>query len=287
VVVHAPVVSPDRLDLLARLRRAGTRFVGMTSDADFPASQWGAGGGLLDYGQLCEAWCHCFREPDRYLPPELPRALISASDFTNRVSVRQQAAAGAAAWGVRRFDFVHAGAAPAWKREVKGWPLARRCLPVLCGHLGLRGLLVGVPPELVPPLPRLTVVPELPWPTFLAAVAGCRFLFAPNGPDASPRVLAEALCLDVPILVHRRILGGWKYVTPWTGVFFDDECDVAAAAGACLAGAWRPSTDFRRTHGPYLAGRRLLALLRTLDPSINERSHLRLERQRVSLGPTA
>jgi hypothetical protein len=63
----------------------------------------------------------------------------------------------------------------------------------------------------------------------------CRVLFAPNVHDASPRVLAEAMCLDVPILVNRHILGGWKYVNNNTGAFFGSEDDVVDAFKGILA----------------------------------------------------
>ena len=63
----------------------------------------------------------------------------------------------------------------------------------------------------------------------------CRVLFAPNLHDASPRVLAEAMCLDVPILVNRHILGGWKYVNNRTGAFFGGEDDVVEAFKGILA----------------------------------------------------
>lgn len=56
-----------------------------------------------------------------------------------------------------------------------------------------------------------------------------RVLFAPNIHDASPRVLVEGLSLNVPILVNRHILGGWKYVNNQTGSFFDSEDNVVEA----------------------------------------------------------
>jgi hypothetical protein len=290
-VVHAPVVSPHRQAQLAGLRWDGVRCVGMTSDMDFPLRTGDAvGDDPLDYGLLCEAWCHCFREPDRYLPVGPPRILLSASDFTIDVAVREQATRARGRTGRRGgrpFDFLYVGPSMAWKRAAKGWPLARRCLPLLCGQLGLRGLAVGIPSAELGPIPGLTVVPELPWPRFLAELSQTRALFVPNGPDASPRVLAEALSLDVPLVVHRAILGGWKYVTPWTGTFFEDERDIGAAMRACLAGSWRPSAWFRTHQGPYLAGRRLLRLLRSLDPTLRERSHVVLEHQLTGAGPAA
>lgn len=49
---------------------------------------------------------------------------------------------------------------------------------------------------------------------------------APNVHDASPRVLVEGLSLNLPILVNRHIIGGWKYVNDQTGAFFDSEENV-------------------------------------------------------------
>lgn len=71
-------------------------------------------------------------------------------------------------------------------------------------------------------------------------VDGChRVLFAPNLHDASPRVLAEALCLDVPILVNRHIVGGWKYVHSETGAFFDSIDNVVPAFRDIINGLQR------------------------------------------------
>jgi hypothetical protein len=48
-----------------------------------------------------------------------------------------------------------------------------------------------------------------------------RFLFVPNDADASAQVLAEALGLNVPLLMNRATLGGWHYLNRRTGVTFE------------------------------------------------------------------
>ena len=53
-----------------------------------------------------------------------------------------------------------------------------------------------------------------------------RFIFIPNEKDASPRVLTEALATNIPCLVNKNILGGWKYVNEETGEFFTNEKDI-------------------------------------------------------------
>ena len=266
-VVHSRVVSPDRQEQFAALRRAGYRFAGMTSDVTFPALD---GPDHLDYASVCEAWCHCFRDPEAHLPADVPRALVSDSDFTDPVTLSPSRR------GSAPYDFVYVGASEPWKRKAKNWDLARRCLPRLA-RAGHRGLVIGVEPEET--WPGVTFVPWLARPEFLACLGSARFLFAPNEGDASPKVLAEALCLDVPVLVNRRILGGWKYVNAFTGAFFEDEHDVASGAQRCAGITGSPRAWFCAHHGPYHAGRRVLGLLRTVDPGISERSHLSLVRE--------
>lgn len=250
------------------LRRAGYRFVGMSCYLEFPA---GFDRHALDYETVCEAWCHCFRAPERFIRTPMPRALISDSDFTDyrRISRHTVEASG-------DYDLVYVGAVERWKLEAKNWTLAARCVPRLCRELGLRALVIGSADEEFPASEGVTFREHVPWHELLAHLAGARFLLAPNSRDPSPRVIAEALCLDVPILVNREILGGWKYVNRFTGAFFEGEYDVTAAAIVATRNRLSPSEWFRANHGPYLAGRRLLALIRSIDPSVAERSHLRL-----------
>jgi len=47
-----------------------------------------------------------------------------------------------------------------------------------------------------------------------------RFGFFPNTVDNSPRILAETLVRDVPVLVNKSIHGGWHYINEQTGHLF-------------------------------------------------------------------
>jgi len=270
-LINGPIISLAQQEEFARLRRSGHRFAGMSSYLTFPQLNEGD---PLDYQDVCEAWCHCFREPHRFLRAGLPRALISASDFIDPRWIDPDGMA--AADPADRVDFVYAGAVEDWKRGVKNWPLAARCIPRICRDLGLRALVIGTPTPDFPPTPGVAFSPPLPWRDLMSRLAGARFLFVPNGLDASPRLLAEALCLNIPLVVYRQILGGWKYVNRFTGSFFDDERDVVAAVRACLDQAPAPRAWFRANHGSYLAGARLLRLLRKVDPQLNRYRHLLL-----------
>ncbi|MDR7099355.1 hypothetical protein J2X04_001702 [Lysobacter niabensis] len=267
-LLHAPVATTAQHARFADLRRAGERFVGMSSHLEFPS---GCEDGPLDYQEACEAWCHCFRAPDAYLRSDLPRLLLSLSDFCDPQHVAQASPAPMSV----NYDVVYVGASERWKQDAKGWSLAASCVPRLVRAFDWRALVVGTPCAIFPQSPGITFRPSLPWSELLGYIAGARVLLAPNEMDPSPRVLAEALCLDVPIAVNRRILGGWKYVNRFTGTFFDDENDLVDAVASL--GAVSPRVWFRANHGPFHAGRRLLALIRSLDPEVEERSHLAIE----------
>ena len=62
-----------------------------------------------------------------------------------------------------------------------------------------------------------------------------KFILVPNQTDASPRILTEALCCDLPALVNYNILGGWKYIEPdSSGYLFNDEIDFRVSLNKLL-----------------------------------------------------
>ncbi|MFJ9825128.1 hypothetical protein ACIRSU_12210 [Streptomyces sp. NPDC101160] len=276
VVVRAPVVTHAQHARLSRLAGEGCRFVGATSYLGFPGAEFRD---ERDYGLLCEAWLHCFRDPDRFLPPNGPRLLVSESDFTDPLRVDPRRVGLGPAPGALSpepvADVVHVSGAEPWRQRAKNWPLAARCLRRLAEETGLRILVVDAPPGAEPP-PGVTLTGPLEWPLLLAVISAARCLFVPAVLDASPRVLAEALCLDVPVVVNRAILGGWQYVNPFTGVFFDGEDDVVPAVLEAMGGTGRPRSWFMAHHGPARAGARVFRLLRALDPSLPALSHVLL-----------
>jgi hypothetical protein len=270
IVLHGPIVMPEQHAQFADLRRRGARFVGMTSYRDFPRADPRDG---LDYEAVCEAWCHCFREPQRHFMQTAPRALVSASDFTDWAWVERNAISAKPTYP---HELVYVGAVEPWQYQAKNWPLAARCLPRLCRAFGVRALVIGKADAAFPPQPGISFHQALPWPALLATLARARLLFVPNAIDPSPRIVAEALCLNLPVLIQRRILGGWKYINRYTGTFFDDEHDVVAAAAELLASAVAPCEWFRGNFGPESSSRRLTALLRPLDASLGHEAGWRI-----------
>jgi len=262
ILLNGPIVSSAQHEQFAELRRAGYRMVGTSSYQTFPRLD---NSDPLDYEGVCEAWCHCFRNPEAMFVSNAPRALLALSDFTDPHRLTPSVVVAADDPG---FDFAYIGGFDDWKRGIKNWSLAARCIPRLCDELDLRCLVIGTPTFEFGPSDGVTFCTELPWPRLVDTIARARFLFVPNGADPSPRIISEALCLDVPVVVNRRILGGWHYVNRFTGTFFEDERDVVASVTSCLLNAPSPREWFRANHGPYVAGLRLLRLLRRVDRSL-------------------
>ncbi len=177
--------------------------------------------------KACEAWAHCFRDPDSYLPPDPPRMLLSGSDFVNERATWQ--AAYEDGYPAKKWDLVYS-CLPTWLNDLqKNWDLARACAERLA-DAGARIVMIGrAGAPGLPRHPNIDYLPQLPWSAFVRVTASARVAFVPNALDASPRVITEALAIDVPVLVNRRIIGGWKYVAEETGRFFDDEGDVVEA----------------------------------------------------------
>ena len=91
-------------------------------------------------------------------------------------------------------------------------------------------------------------------------------LFAPNGHDASPRVVAEALSLDVAVLVNADIDGGWKYGEhEETGATFSGADDVLSSYDRIVSnyarGRLAPRRWFQENSGIKNSAIRLEAFL--------------------------
>jgi hypothetical protein len=260
VAVHGPVWSSPAVEAFGRLRRNGFRFVGFTSYTDFPRRYLQIPG--PEWLQACEAWCHCFREPEAFLPHNRPRALISYSDF---VDLRPQ-------YPIRlpkQFDVAYVCPSGDWKAQTKNWPLAKRCLiAMLDRDPGLRIALVGRS-EFRPfaaHAHHVTAFPELDHSALLEVLSQSRCGLFTSIMDASPRLIPESLCLNVPVAVNSAILGGWKYVNRHTGRFFGDEASAYNAVTECIRACPKPCAWYTANYGPRVSGRRLASFLREIAP---------------------
>jgi hypothetical protein len=271
-VVRGRLESARQFEFLESLARDHL-IIGMTCQSVFPmigdlpgTVPRGEGpreGRHEPYLSLVGGWAHCFREPDEYLPPRRPRIQFANSDNMNADRIWQVATS----VGPRQktWDYVYSCMPEPANVARKNRKLARRCALLFAEELGLRGLLVGVLGlDDVPAHPLIEVRPELKWAEFLSCVLQSRVALFPNTWDPSPRLIAEALCLDVPVLVNHRTLGGWQYVCDHTGRFFNDERDALDAMMSLLSDRFAPREWYCAHHGFGHAGPRLAAFLRQM-----------------------
>lgn len=96
-----------------------------------------------------------------------------------------------------------------------------------------------------------------------------RFAFVPNIHDASPRVAAQALCCDIPVLMNKQILGGWHYVDEASGMAFDNNMEdfervFLQFKQKLESGAFRPRESWTSKFGPIASGKKLYDFVHSL-----------------------
>lgn len=92
-----------------------------------------------------------------------------------------------------------------------------------------------------------------------------RWAFLPQICDASPRVSTQALSMNIPLLMNKNILGGWKYLVPGkTGEFFHDMSDFKTSLRKLLdntrggTSPYKPLDFVTDNYGNAISGKRLL-----------------------------
>jgi hypothetical protein len=227
--------------------------MGITCHRDFPKEN-------IELITKCRGWCHCFRKPFKIFPKGTNLAKISRSDFLDPEIVKPQNKH-------KTFDFAYACRPGTGQRKTKNLKLFLDCLPILINDMSLRGIFIGrkngVPKEF---RDRVKCVQESSRSKVFKYINNSKCLFLPNELDASPRMLTEALCLDVPVIVNERILGGWKYVNPDTGSFFSSVDDIGGAFDKILSGkvGKTPRKWFKSKYGPKKSGKRLLKFAKSI-----------------------
>ena len=86
-----------------------------------------------------------------------------------------------------------------------------------------------------------------------------RFLFVPAVYDASPRVITEAMSLNVPVLMNENIVGGWKYICKETGVFFSGISSLKGSVVELMSNlnTYTPRSYIQQHYGRQISGKQL------------------------------
>lgn len=225
------------------LQNDGIEIIGITAYRDFPnkindiAEDKFHLTDDFDYTNSIKVWLYCMKDFNRYGLNESQHALlnISESDFYTAPDQIDNTP--------KKYDFIYVclkdnDTCPlnGWQAIVRNFDLALKCFPILFTNFNLKALIVGrVGCGLENLYPNNVEITDfLPYHELQQKMKESRFLFVPNISDASPRVIAECLIKNVPILINQNILCGFKYINEQTGVFFNNEHDISQAINLLL-----------------------------------------------------
>jgi hypothetical protein len=157
-----------------------------------------------------------------------------------------------------------------WNAVNRNFDLALKCLPIMIKEMGLKGLVVGrIGCGLEKQYgDKIEVVDFLLWHEFQVKIRESRFLFVPNIYDASPRVVAESITKNLPVLMNERILCGSKYIEYETGELFTDHNDIRLALDRLMGkiDTISPRDWWEKNHSRKKAGKRMRDFLYEVWP---------------------
>lgn len=234
-----PLQSNEQKIIFDKLRSQGYYFVGISSYNSFP---FASGDKMIDGKNGMDffnasginfinlmGWLNCHNQErlkKHPYPNNLPTIDFVESDLSEVESYYKPNT-------IKKYDFVYSCQQGEHQRLWRNWTLGFKCLEIMVYKYDLKIVLIGKkddpyqPPEEAKLLkhPNVITTPFLPSQDFLRFVQESKGLFLPNIYDASPRVGAEALFLNTPVLENKHIVGGWHYINSQTGISFDSPSD--------------------------------------------------------------
>ena len=291
ILIVYPFTDKKKYENYLEAKSRGAKFIGCSSYINFPCitknkyditSNKNHESWKYNYFDLCFGWFHPFKNPDTCIPKDYPKALISESDFVRYENYNYNKDA------EKEYDFIYIclkdndKCENGWQSENRNWDLAKKCIDIMCSKYKMRGLLIGrINCELPPTCHNLMKTTDfINYSEFIKQYEKCRFIFVPNLLDASPRVLSEALCFNLPCLVNENILGGWKYVNNKTGMLFNDENDFENVLQTFLNkfDTFTPRDYFINNHGAQYEGKEIVSFIKKHVPNYKKEINLDLDK---------
>lgn len=276
ILLAAPFRNEEHMQLYEKYKKRGLSFCGISSYLSFPEAIDNPHEDTYhskekhDYTKMVSAWLHCFRTPSDKIK-KLPHLLLAEADLKDVKSCIPEP-------GIQKeYDFMYVclddndKCLPGWQSYNRNWELAKKCLPLFAKQ-GLKGLIIGRLNCDYDEEAHKEMVHKayLPYHQFIREMQKCRWLFVPNVSDASPRVITEAMCYDIPVLVNSAIFGGWNNVQSGrTGEFFTDETDVLPALEKMKIATYSPRKWYTEHRGKQVSGKALAQFLVQHYPSLN------------------
>jgi hypothetical protein len=269
-VVSAPLYA-DQIRTFRTLKQRGYVMIGISSFGHFPFMHEpdiinNSRSAMLQTEEhksimtQIDGWLTCSKDPVLY---DVPQLRFSESDCPHLND------ATAPKGLVKKYDVIYNAASDGdFHQYHKNWNLAKECFQKM-SDAGLTVLVIGRDAPSDFELPGVSYNKYLKWHEFLDRIEESRVMFVPNGSDASPRILTEALCKGTPILVNKHIFGGWKYVNDCTGAFFESADDVIPQLHRVLNASCTPRQWFLDTYYPDGESAQLKELKRFIESICN------------------
>lgn len=176
---------------------------------------------LKEYDYKIIGWCHCFKNPKLFIPDSIPYVFISESDlYQNYEKLLKLTEL------PKKYDIIANIPDGEWNNYVRNLKIAQKWLNYASNILNLNVIIVGKNRQ-KDFSSKITIINDfLGQDSFFEILNSSKCLFIASEFDASPRIIVEAISLNVPVLVNKNILGGWKYINTDTGLFFDPDENI-------------------------------------------------------------
>jgi hypothetical protein len=230
-------------------------------------------------------WCHSFRDPDIFLPKSIPKILLPESDFIDPMFVACNKKENTV------YDFFYFTINSQDGIRHKGLDIFCKCLDILCCKHKLRGVVIVYFPN-VAKIKKFRITNNeqnnvihrnSKYLTFLwgklsnekmsELCSRCKFGFFPNRIDNSPRIIAESLVRDIPVMIFDQIHGGWHYVSENSGCIFNIE-NLNEKIEYILNNKFYPREWYLNNFGFEKSSRKLANFVQSLVKLDNVYSHM-------------
>ena len=222
-----------------------------------------------------QAWCHVFRKPESILPPNVPSILLPESDFIDSSLLKFSHEKSIV------YDYFYFTVNSMAGIYNKGLTTFIKILPSL-NRLKLKGLVIvyfpnsGKKKNFIVPLSSdqrdvLKISKKyvkyhwgiLNENEMDRCISRCRFGLFPNTIDNSPRIITECLSRDTPILVNKKIHGGWHYINKNTGCLFSTD-NIEKKVKFMLNNKFKAKKYYESNFGFERSSKRLAEFLNTV-----------------------
>jgi len=281
--VRGPIENKEDIDFFNKSLKKGIKFLGCSSYLSFPGVCLNKHGNCHKsmefkgkpyyHKDYVLGWAHGFRNPDKYINNNIPKILLSESDFIDNMKLINDNSN-------IIYDFAvycpkDKECDKGWNHHNKNWDLCKKTIETLCNKFNQKGILIGRKDckiDLENP-ETLEKVDFLKYYDFIDKVKQSKFVIIPSFEDSSPRTITEALTMNKPILVNKNILAGWKYVNDKTGIFYD-ESDMKDKIDIFLniinENKYEPRKYFYENYGIQISGKQLRDFLKSIYPDLSD-----------------